>query len=133
MNKIGPKSTRVAAGSQGKILYGENDSNVLTAQSKSFEQAGYMVERANSRAAVEQALRSSHYDVLVLGHTLTKDDRHHLPYMAKKFGRDTQVLVLHASGKHPAVDFAMDSREGDKEVLAALRSLMQQKCLAVAV
>jgi DNA-binding NtrC family response regulator len=133
MIKMAPKSTRVAAASHGKILYGENDGNVLAAQSKTFEKAGYTVEHAIGRAAVEQALRNGNYDVVVLGHTLTKDDRHHLPYMAKKFGRDTQVLVLHASGKHPAVDIAMDSREGEKEVLAALGSLMQQKSLAVAV
>jgi DNA-binding NtrC family response regulator len=129
MIKVGPKSTRVATASQGKILYCESDSNVLTAQSRIFEQAGYIVERAHGRAAAEQALRKGSYDVVVLGHTLTKDDRHHLPYMAKKSGEVTQVLVLHASGKHPAVDFAMDSREGDKAVLAALGSLAQQKYL----
>jgi|1186.fasta_scaffold220575_2 DNA-binding NtrC family response regulator len=138
MIKMAPKSTRTASvapakTSQGKILYGENDANVLAAQSKVFEQAGYSVERAQGRAGVQQALRTGSYDVVVLGHTLTKDDRHHLPYMAKKIVRDTQVLVLHASGKHPAVDYAMDSREGDKEVLRALSSLMQQKSLGVAV
>jgi len=138
MIKMAAKSTRTATVaqskmSQGKILYGENDANVLAAQSKLFEQAGYTVERAQGRAGVEQALRSGSYDVVVLGHTLTKDDRHHLPYMAKKIVRDTQVLVLHASGKHPAVDYAMDSRDGEKEVLAALSSLMQQKYMGVAV
>lgn len=129
MIKIRSKSTRAAAVSQGRILYGENDGNVLTEQAKVFEHAGYTVERANGRAAVEQALRKGSYDVVVLGHTLTKDDRHHLPYMAKKFSADTSVLVLHASGKHPAVDLAMDSREGEKEVLAALGSLTEQKYL----
>jgi DNA-binding NtrC family response regulator len=138
MIKIAAKSTRTAGVapakmSQGKVLYGENDTNVLAVQSKVFEKAGYTVECAQGRAGVEQALRSGSYDVVVLGHTLTKDDRHHLPYMAKKIVRDTQVLVLHASGKHPAVDYAMDSRDGEKEVLAALGSLMQQKYLAVAV
>lgn len=133
MIKIAPKSTRAAVAAQGKILYGENDANVLTAQSKVFEKAGYTVVPATGRAGVQRALQNDSYDVVVLGHTLTKDDRHHLPYMAKKFGRDTQVLVLHASGKHPAVDIAMDSRDGEREVLAALSSLVQQKSLAVAV
>ena len=69
------------------------------------------------------------YDIVVLGHTLNKDDRHHLPYMAKKTNSDTQVLVLHASGKHPAVDIAVDSRYGEKTVLNALESLAQQRIL----
>src|SRR3954469_9595747 len=131
--KIAPKSTRAASASQGKILYGEKDKNVIATQSKVFEQAGFTVECAIGRAAVEQALRTADFDVVVLGHTLTKDDRHHLPYMAKKTNRDTQVLVLHASGKHHAVDFAIDSREGDEAVVAALKSLVQRKSMAVAV
>jgi len=133
MTKIAPKSNREASLSQGKILYCEDDRAVMEAQSKVFEKAGYRVERANGRVAAEQALRTGAYDAAVLGHTLSKDDRHHLAYMAKKSGKETQVLVLHASGKHPAVDFAIDSRGGDKEVLEALNSLVQQKGLLVAV
>lgn len=133
MNKMAPKSARVAAVSKGKILYGENDKHVLAEQTKIFEQAGYTVEAAIGRAAIEQAVRASKYDVVVLGHTLSKDDRHHLPYMAKKSGEDTQVLVLHASGKHHAVDFAIDSREGAEAVLNAMHTLMQRRHFAIAV
>jgi DNA-binding NtrC family response regulator len=133
MNKFGVKPARVAAAAQGNILYGESDAAVLASESQVFEQAGYAVSRALGRAAIDQALKSGHYDMLVLGHTLNKDDRHHLPYMAKKSGRETQVLVLHASGKHPAVDIALDSREGHEAVLKAMASLLQRKALAVAV
>ncbi len=128
MIKARPKSTQAASGSQGKILYCEVDGNVLATQSRIFEKAGYTVERAHSRAAADQALRNGHYDVVVLGHTLSKDDRHHLPYMAKKAG-DAQVMVLHASGKHPAVDIALDSRDGEEAMIAALRLLAEQKDL----
>jgi DNA-binding NtrC family response regulator len=133
MNKFGVKPSRVTASAQGKILYGENDAAVMASESRVFEQAGYTVAMAAGRLAIEQALRSGKYDVFVLGHTLTKDDRHHLAYMAKKSGRDVQVLVLHASGKHPAVDIAIDSREGHDGVLKALASLMERKALALAV
>jgi len=126
MIKAGQKS-RIAPAGEGKILYCENDAKVLAAQSAMFEKAGYNVERAEGRVAAEQALGKGGFDVVVLGHTLTKDDRHHLPYMAKKGNGDTQVLVLHASGKHPAVDFAMDSRDGEKAVLDGLRMLAEQK------
>jgi hypothetical protein len=133
MNKIGPKKvTRVASdapAAHGKILYCESDANVLASEAKMFEHAGYAVERALGRAAAHQALAAKTYDVVVLGHTLTRDDRHHLPYMAKKGHGDTQVLVLHASGKHPAVDISLDSRDGEKKVLAALASLMEARML----
>ena len=129
MIKVRPKSTQAASASQGRILYCEVDGNVLSTQSRIFEQAGYTVERAHSRAVADQALRNGTYDVVVLGHTLTKDDRHHLPYMAKKAGGNTQVMVLHASGKHPAVDIALDSREGEQAMIAALLLLAAQKNL----
>lgn len=130
MNKIPPKSVKAAPAKQGNVLYCESDIHVITEQSKIFAKAGYEVVHALGRAAAEQALRNGKYDVVVLGHTLTKDDRHHLPYMAKKLG-DARVLVLHNSGKHPAVDFALDSRTGDKAVLEALASLVHER-LAVA-
>ena len=127
--KIAPKSAPATRPSLGRILCCENDAEVMLAQKKMFERAGYAVACAQGRAAAEQALRKGGYDVVVLGHTLTKDDRHHLPYKAKKSGEATRVLVLHASGKHPAVDFALDSRDGEKAVLAALSSLAEQRLL----
>ena len=133
MGKIAPKSTRSAAVSQGKILYCENDVNEMDEQSRVFEGAGYTVERVQGKPAAVEAFRNGTYDAAVLGHTLTKDERHHLAYMAKKSSEETQVLVLHASGKHPAVDFAIDSRKGAEEVLEVLNMLVQQKSLALAL
>jgi DNA-binding NtrC family response regulator len=129
MIKAQAKSAPATSTLAGAILYCETDSSVLAAQSKMFVQAGYKVDRAVGRAAVVQALQQGSYDVVVLGHTLSKDDRHHLAYMVKKASRDTQVMVLHASGKHPAVDIALDSRDGEKAILAALNTLGQRKLL----
>ena len=129
MTKVASKSVRTIPVSKGSILYCESDVNVLKEQSKLFERAGYAVQCAQGRAAADHALRTGSYDVVVLGHTLTRDDRHHLPYMAKKSTAHPQVLVLHASGKHPAVDVAIDSRDGEKAVLAALTSLAQERLL----
>jgi hypothetical protein len=129
MTKIAPKSARVAPTAKGKILNCESDGKVLIEQSQMFERSRYTVENAHGRAAAEQALLNGTYDIVVLGHTLHKDDRHHLAYKAKRSHSDTQVLVLHASGKHPAVDIAIDSRRGEQAVIAALESLMQQRVL----
>jgi DNA-binding NtrC family response regulator len=129
MTKLPPKSARVAPSAKGKILNCEGDTKVLVEEAQMFERNGYTVENAFGRAAAEQALLNGAYDIVVLGHTLHKDDRHHLAYKAKRSSSDTQVLVLHASGKHPAVDMAIDSRQGEKAVIAALESLMQQRVL----
>jgi hypothetical protein len=44
--------------------------------------------------------------------------------MAKKSNPAIRVLVLHSSGKHPKVDFAMDSRDGDANLLRAVAQLL---------
>lgn len=108
----------------GRILYGEANAEVLSAQVSLFERAGYVVVTAVGRKEIENAIRHSDFGLVILGHTLTRDDRHHLPYMAKKVHPATRVLVLHASGKHPGVDMAIDSRTGDTAVLTAVAALM---------
>jgi DNA-binding NtrC family response regulator len=108
-----------------KILYGESDFNVQREQARMMEKAGYSVQLALGRKEVEEAVRKHRFDVVVLGHTLNRDDRHHLPYMAKKANEDVQVLVLHASGKHPGVDASLDSRSGEKAILDALSGLLE--------
>ena len=69
---------------KAKILYGEASAQVLAVQKKMFEKGGYAVTTALGRQAVENAVKLSAFDLLILGHTFTKDDRHHLPYVAKK-------------------------------------------------
>jgi len=110
---------------KAKVLYGEGDTHALTAHTAVMEKAGYSVKTVAGRRAVEEAVRQGSYDVVVLGHTLTRDDRHHLPYMAKKANSSTRVLVIHASGKHPEVDAAIDSRDGDRVLLEALAGLLE--------
>ncbi len=107
-----------------KILYGEADPRVSSAQVGMFARAGYHVEVAVGRTAIEEALAHGGFEVVVLGHTLTRDDRHHLPYLAKRVDSETRVLVLHASGKHPKVDIALDSRRGEAIVLQAVADLL---------
>src|SRR5512143_857527 len=111
-------------GKRAKILCAETNPQVLSTQINLLERAGYAVVPALGRATIEAALGCAAFDLVVLGPTLTKDDRHHLPYMAKKGNPATRVLVLHASGKHPAVDLAIDSRQGEAAVLQAVAELI---------
>ena len=108
---------------QLKVLYGEGDARHLTALKAALTKAGFKVTTAVGRNDFQHQLAGTKFDVAVLGHTLSRDDRHHLPYMIRKANADTQILVLHASGKHPEVDLAMDSRRGEHAVLDAIEQL----------
>ena len=110
---------------KAKILYGEGDAEQLQAHLSVMEKAGYSVKTVVGRRTIEEAMRQDKYDLVVLGHTLTRDDRHHLPYMAKKANSNVRVLVLHASGKHPGVDASLDSRSGEKALLDSLAGLLE--------
>ena len=109
---------------KAKILYGEGDAKALT-HTAVMEKAGYSVQTVIGRRAIEEAVRKDKFDLVVLGHTLSRDDRHHLPYMAKKANSLSRVLVIHASGKHHEVDAAIDSRDGDRVLLEALAGLLE--------
>jgi hypothetical protein len=72
------------SGGLSKVLYGELNEEILSAQTGSLQKAGYQVQTAVGRAGVLDALKRQSFELVILGATLTRDDRHHLPYMAKK-------------------------------------------------
>ncbi len=112
------------------VLYCEADPATLSAQTKLFTKAGFAVVPILGRTAMEQAVKAGGFDIAVLGHTLNRDDRHHLPYMVKKAHRQARVVVLHASGKHPQVDVAVDDRLGERALLEAMAQAAAQPVAA---
>jgi DNA-binding NtrC family response regulator len=107
-----------------RILYGEGDSEVLAAQTAAMEKAGHIVQPAEGRKAVTEALAKNSFDLVVLGATLTRNDRHHLPYMVKKASSETSVLVMHADGsRHPYVDACTDTGSSLESVLNRIESM----------
>jgi DNA-binding NtrC family response regulator len=107
-----------------RILYGEGEAEVLSAQAKAFEKAGHTVQKAVGRKDTEEALKKSTFDLLVLGATLTRNDRHHLPYMAKKADGKIGVLVMHADGtRHPYVDACTDTGSSMETVLQRINAM----------
>jgi DNA-binding NtrC family response regulator len=101
-----------------RILYGEGDEDILKAQAATMEKAGHAVQQAAGRKAVDEAIRKNSFDLVVLGPTLTRNDRHHLPYMVKKVSTETKVLVMHADGsRHPYVDACTDTGASLESVL----------------
>jgi DNA-binding NtrC family response regulator len=112
------------AKSKLRILYGEGDEEVLAQQGAAIEKAGHIVQKALGRKAVDEALKKSTYDLVMLGATMTRNDRHHLPYMAKKANGEISVLVLHADGtRHPYVDACVDTGASLENILSRIESM----------
>jgi DNA-binding NtrC family response regulator len=107
-----------------KILYGEGDAEVLAGHAATIEKAGHTVQQATGRKAVQEALSKGPFDLVVLGPTLSRNDRHHLPYMVKKASKATSVLVMHADGsRHPYVDACTDTGASLETVLTKIESM----------
>ncbi len=108
-----------------KILYGESDERTLSAQAAEMKKAGHHVTTALNRHGVQEALRRDAFDLVILGATLSKDDRHHLPYMVKKAHEGTKVLVMHAGTHHHEVDAVIDSNLSMQLILERIAALLQ--------
>ncbi|HZQ94831.1 MAG TPA: hypothetical protein VFA67_07465 [Candidatus Sulfotelmatobacter sp.] len=116
-----------------RVLYGELNEQVLAAQAETLQKAGFNVQAAVGRAGVQQALKQADFDLVVLGPTLSRDDRHHLPYMAKKANPATRVLVMHTDGsRHPYVDAFTDTGSDMEHWLEKIRSFQPKSAVAVA-
>jgi DNA-binding NtrC family response regulator len=107
-----------------KLLYGEGDPEVLAKQSVTIEKAGHHVTQAAGRQQIQEALKQDAFDLVILGPTLTKNDRHHLPYMVKKSHEGTRVLVMHTDGEgHPSVDATLETGRSIEALLAKISSM----------
>lgn len=113
-----------------KVLYGELNEEVLAAQAGELQKAGHKVQTAIGRKGVQEAINKDSFELVILGATLTRDDRHHLPYMVKK-AQTAKVLVLHTDGsRHPYVDGNIDTGEDMQHILDKISALHQQPAQA---
>jgi len=108
-----------------KILYSEADEPTLSAHAAEMKKAGHQVTTAQNRRAVQETLRKEAFDLVILGATLSKDDRHHLPYMVKKAHAGTKVLVMHAGTHHHEVDAVVDANLSMHRILEKIAALLQ--------
>lgn len=119
------------SGAPLKVLYGESSEQTLTTQAETLQKAGYDVQTAIGRKAVQEALNKGKFDVVVLGATLSRDDRHHLPYMVKKASAGTRVLVMHTDGsRHPYVDGNTDTGESIDHLIAKINPALAKAAVA---
>jgi DNA-binding NtrC family response regulator len=108
-----------------KILYGESDEQTISVQADAMTKAGHHVTTALNRKGVQDALGRDAFDLVILGATLSKEDRHHLPYMVKKSHQGTKVLVMHAGTHHHEVDAAIDPTMSMHRILEKIAALLQ--------
>lgn len=116
-----------------RLLYSEGDAEVLNSQADVLQKAGHQVEAAAGRKAAEEALRTSTFDLVVLGPTLSRNDRHHLPYMVKKLNATTRVLVMHTDGeRHHYVDANLDTGCTIEDVVTKVTAMWPKREAAAA-
>ena len=113
-----------------KVLYGESNEPVLASQAEALQSAGFKVQTAVGRVGVLDALKQGQFDLVLLGPTLSRDDRHHLPYMVKKAHAGTRVLVMHADGgRHPQVDANIDTGRSIDDLLEKIAEMLAQEAV----
>ena len=113
-----------------KILYGESDEDVLNGHAAEMKKASHHVTIAVGRQGIQDALRRDAFDLVILGSTLSKDDRHHLPYMVKKSHEGTKVLVMHAAARHHEVDAAIDAGTSMQLVLEKIARVISEQIVS---
>jgi len=114
-----------------KVLYGEQSEQALAIQAESLQKAGFSVQTAVGRKAIQEALNQGQFDLVILGPTLSRDDRHHLPYMVKKASATARVLVMHTDGsRHPYVDANTDTGEDMEHLIRKIAALYPPKTMA---
>ena len=111
-----------------KVLYAEGNEQVMALGTALLHAAGYTVQTAIGRQGVLEALKQSTFDLVILGGTVSKDDRHHLPFMVKKSNANTRVAVMHTDGsRHHYVDINTHSGSGMDEMLRKIGTPQQTK------
>jgi DNA-binding NtrC family response regulator len=117
--------------SKPKVLYGELNEQVLSEQADALKKAGYEVTTAVGRKGVQDGLKQGSFDLVVLGPTLSREDRHHLPYMVKKAQATACVVVMHTDGsRHPYVDGNVDTGSDMEHWLRKIQAMAPAKAKA---
>ena len=116
-----------------KVLYTELNEQVLSVGAEELQKAGFSVQTAVGRHAALDAISQSNFDFVVLGATLSRNDRHHLPFMAKKASQTTKVVVMHTDGSgHHYVDANTETGESMDYLLRKIDSLRPKTAAASA-
>ena len=117
-------STEQERTSSSLLLCSRMQDSAAAMQGAVFREAGYSVRLA-ANGEIQKRIENGGFNILVLNHSLSFDDRKQLARKAKLHKPESGVLVLHHSGSldNPYVDLAVDSRSGAKSMLRAVQRL----------
>jgi DNA-binding response OmpR family regulator len=87
-----------------------------------FQQAGYVAEEAEVDQSPRR-LKSGTFALLVMDHTLSKEERESLVILTRQLSPNAKTVALHSSASDCGADLAMDSREGAEEILKRVGEL----------
>jgi DNA-binding response OmpR family regulator len=91
-----------------------------------FNRAGYHAEAADIEGAL-RLLTTVKAHVLVIDHTLSKEQRHWFVHSARQLSSTVRILALHSAAKDSGADLVMDSRLGPDAILANLALLIPRR------
>jgi len=107
-----------------KVLLISHDQALRDRYISLFRTAGYFVHTAGVQFLAITLRAAANFDVLVLDHTLSQQERKTSVYIAKVLVPQMHTLVLHSSGGDNGADLAVDSRKGVPVILEAVAELV---------
>jgi DNA-binding NtrC family response regulator len=115
------------------ILYAEGEPDALSSGAGVLQKAGHQVQTSVGRQGTQEALSKGTFELVVLGPTLSRNDRHHLPYMIKKSSPAPRILVMHTDGeRHHYVDANLDTGCTMEDVVAKIAVMLPKAAAATA-
>src|SRR5262249_17122415 len=91
-----------------------------------FNRAGYQAEAADIEGALGFLMTVKPH-VLVIDHTLSKEQRHWFVHSARQLSSTVRILALHSAATHSGADLGMDSGLGPDAILANLALLIPRR------
>lgn len=91
-----------------------------------LEEAGFTPQIAESCVQAKEIVQLAKFHLVLLDHTLSKDDRVDLIQFIRKMDSITRVLLLHKSGADCGADLHLDSREGPEVLISAIDAIIKR-------
>lgn len=91
-----------------------------------FDAAGYRAHPTELNHSPSR-LKAGAFALLVMDHTLSKEERTSLVELARQLAPNIKVAALHASAQDCGADLVMDSREGAEAILERVAALVDSQ------
>ena len=89
-----------------------------------FQRAGYIADGVELDRSPAR-LKVQGFSILVMDHTLTREQRKSLVLVARNLSPGMKIVALHSSAHDCGADLVIDSREGPVEILARVGAMLE--------